>query len=33
MRGIDFKKIAEKMTGCSGAEAKVIFFLHLLNIK
>jgi hypothetical protein len=25
MRGIDLKKIAEKMTGASGAESKVIF--------
>jgi len=25
IRGIDLKKIAEKMTGCSGAESKVIF--------
>jgi hypothetical protein len=25
MRGIDLKKIAEKMTGASGAESKVLF--------
>lgn len=27
MRGIDLKKIAEKMGGASGAELKVLFFL------
>jgi len=39
MRGIDLKKIAEKMNGASGAELKVFFFIcilcflpHLLNV-
>ena len=34
MRGIDLKKIAEKMNGASGAELKVfvsLFAFHLLN--
>ena len=31
MKGIDLRKIAEKMTGCSGAESKVMgFFLVLV---
>ena len=32
MRGIDLKKIAEKMNGASGAELKVIYFLFSLSL-
>ena len=28
-RGINLRKIAEKMTGASGAESKVMFFYHV----
>jgi len=30
MRGIDLKKVAEKMSGCSGAESKVLNLLWLI---
>lgn len=32
MRGIDLKKIAEKMNGASGAELKVFFTLFALHL-
>lgn len=32
MRGIDLKKIAEKMNGASGAELKVIFSFFLSGL-
>lgn len=32
MRGIDLKKIAEKMGGASGAELKVRFFNFVLQL-
>jgi len=31
MRGIDLKKIAEKMNGASGAELKVYFFFSFAS--
>ena len=33
MRGIDLKKIAEKMNGASGAELKVFFTLYQLHVQ